>query len=84
MSKMVLYFEAANMATDEQGKSCPAGLTLDLGEMTKPIDYKDLAENIDVSALIHLINLDGIIDPKDIKVITPEEYAAEYGEDDDR
>lgn len=48
------------------------------------VSYEDLAASIDRDKLAKLMCLDALgYSAKDIKVITPEQYEAEFGEDED-
>ncbi len=57
------------------------GFQIELGETDKEFRYSDLIENINIPNLLKFACLDGIVDPTGVKVITPEEYDKEYGED---
>ena len=58
------------------------GMQVSLGETSKPIDYKQLAESVDIKKLISVACLDELgVTENDVKVITPAEYDELYRED---
>ena len=80
MSRLRACFEIDDIAEDEHGNPCPAGVQLDLGECSKDVPYKELVENINIPAMLNLLCLD-FVSPSAVRVITPEEYDEKYGED---
>ena len=53
-------------------------------EAKEGVSYEDAAASIDKDKLAELMHLDALgYSAKDITVITPEQYEAEFGEDDD-
>ena len=76
MCKVRVCFEVAGMAADEHGNPKPAGLQICLGDSLKEWPYDDLTSRIDISKVAAMINRD----PKDITVITPQEYDERYGD----
>ncbi len=59
------------------------GLSMSIGEIEKEIDYQKLTASINKEGVLRTVCLDGIVKPEDMRIITPEEYDREYGEDDD-
>jgi len=56
-------------------------MTIELIDNQEIIDYATLIENVNVPGLLAAMCLDGIVKPEAVRFITPEEYAAKYGED---
>lgn len=78
-----ICFEIDGIAEDERGNPAPAGasMTIELIDNQETIDYTTLIENVNVPGLLAAMCLDGIVKPEAVRFITPEEYAAKYGED---
>ncbi len=79
--KLRVCLEINGLAEDEFGNKCPAGVQISLGETDKQIDYNELTKNINIEGLLKTMCLDEVVCPEDVKIITPEEYDREYGED---
>lgn len=80
MNEIKICFEIKDMAVDENGNRCPAGMQISLGKTDKQVDYAELTKNINIPGILEMAALNELVNPKDIKVITPEEYDALYGE----
>lgn len=76
MCKVRVCFEVANMAIDENGSPAPAGLQICLGDSLKEWPYEDLITHVDISKVAAMVHRD----PRDITVITPQEYDERYGD----
>ena len=76
LSKVRACFEVANMAIDENGHPAPAGLQICMGESVKEWPYEDLIANVDINKVAALVHRD----PRDITIITPQEYDERYGD----
>lgn len=76
MYKANIYFEIAGMAQDAQGNPKPVGVTVSIGESLKEIPYNMLTHNLNVSAIAKTLD----VQPEDVTIITPEEYAERYGD----
>lgn len=76
----VIYVEIMGMAEDENGSPVPAGMQVNMGDISqgRKIPYDALVAAINVPALFTHLGLD--IKPNDMKIITPEVYAEKYGE----
>lgn len=80
MSKLRICFEVNGLATDENGTPSPAGLQLDFGDiLLESVNYEKLTADIDIQKMLEISFLGKHIDPKDVRVITPEEYDLKYG-----
>lgn len=76
-----ICFEVSTMDNEEP---CAFGMQLSLGETSNAVDYETIAKAVDVDKLISLARLDTLgVKKEDIRIITPAEYDALYGEDGD-
>ena len=67
------YFEIADMCTDENGNSCPAGMKINIA-------FKDGADSQSIiKSIAGMLN----IDPSRVIVISKEKYEAEYAEEEE-
>lgn len=80
MNEVAIYFEIWGLATDEDGNPDYAGMKIKLGEIEKEIDYKELTKNINIKGILEMALLERIVEEKDTRIITPEEYKEKYGE----
>lgn len=80
MNKVRICFSANGLASDEAGLPCPSGIQIDLGETEKEIDYAALTKDISIPEILAYVGLDGIVNPEDVKVISPEEYDRCFGD----
>ena len=55
----------------------PVGLAITLGDLEKEIDYDEYVAGLNLNALADSLQ----VPHGSLTIITPEEYAAEYGED---
>ena len=84
MNEIKIYLEIKNLAVDENGNRCPAGIQVSLGETEKEIDYVELTKNVNLEGLLNMAALDELgVKLEDVKVITPEEYEAKYEDDEE-
>lgn len=85
MKKMRICFEVKNLARDENGNPAPAGMSFSFGEISDEtfakLDYEEMAKSVDLKKILAICWPDGTVSPKDCRIITPEEYDAEYGGD---
>ena len=63
---------------EEDGSPSAAGFNFNLGKLKNEMTYEELTENLDIPALLKMCGLDGIIEPSDFRLITPEEYDSKY------
>lgn len=86
MKKIRVCLEIQNAAIDEDGSPAPAGIQITIGEVPddkyKEISYEKLAAGLNKKKLLEMLSfLPGPHSEEDIRVITPEEYDREYGEE---
>lgn len=83
--KIRICLEVQGLGEDELGSPCPAGVCLKLGdedaEELTGAEYRDFMKDIKVEEVLRLAFLDHQYTPADCRLITPEEYDREYGED---
>lgn len=78
-----LYFRVHGIAKDEKGDPIAAGLSIKLGESENPPSYEVLSGNLtgeDIGQLMTECGFQGLFDPSNVELITPEEYEAEFGD----
>lgn len=83
--KIRLCLEVQGLGQDDFGTPCPAGVCLTLGdedaeEMTGA-EYEAFLQQVNVEEVLRLVCLDKLYTPADCRLITPDEYDREYGED---
>lgn len=82
-----LYIEVQDMAEDEQGNPCPAGVKVCIAKNVTMDAYTVLTAKLeavaatDEKALMHILGLDNMLDTDKLRFITHEEYEQEYGDD---
>lgn len=70
------------VSTTDNGEPCTFGMQLSLGGTSKAVEYEELAKAVDIDKLISVACLDTLgVKKEDVRIITPEEYNALYGED---
>lgn len=75
--KVNFYLEITHMPYTGTTLDSPIGLCFELGESETEIDYDELVAALNLNALADSLKV-----PRgSLTIITPEEYAAEYGED---
>lgn len=57
------------------------GLEISLGETEKEIPYEELTKDVNIESILETICLNGVVKPEDVKIITPEEYDLNYGDE---
>lgn len=80
MSRLRFCFEIDRIAEDENGKPCPAGLQIDLGECSKDVAYEELTKDVNIPALLKFICFEDV-PASAVRIITPEDYDERYGDD---
>lgn len=84
--KIRICLEVQGLGEDECGTPCPAGVCLTLGdedaEELTGAEYRDYMQKVKIEEVLRLACLDKLYTPADCRLITPEEYDREYGEDD--
>ena len=69
---------------DEAGNIADTlGLAVAIGESDREIDYQKLTASVNIEGVLRTIGLDSLVSPEDVKIITPEEYDEEYGDEAD-
>ena len=83
--KIRICLEVQGLGEDELGSPCPAGVCLTQGdedaEELTGAEYRDFMKDIKVEEVLRLAFLVHQFTPADCRLITPEEYDREYGED---
>jgi hypothetical protein len=75
--KVNVYLRTTAMPYIGEPLDSPLGLAITLGETEQEIDYDELVADLNLNALADSLKM-----PRgSLTIITPEEYAAEYGED---
>ncbi len=69
--------------TDGNGDPSLFGLAMTIGESASPVDYGKLTRSINKEAVLRVCGLDDLVKPEDMTVITPEEFALKYGDDEE-
>ena len=84
--KIRICLEVQGLGEDECGTPWPAGICLTLGdedaEELTGAEYRDCMQQVKIEEVLRLACLDKLYTPADCRLITPEEYDREYGEDD--
>lgn len=82
MKKLTIYLEVDDMAIDEAGNKCPAGLSISFGEIPaeKLPPYEELTKDLkpeDFNGLPIFRSMD----TTKLHIITPERYEELYGDE---
>lgn len=83
MRELRICMEINGLAEDEEGNSCPGGMSLSLGMVPDEEfedKYKQLIANLNVNEVLKFIRLDRTFSASDCRIITPEEYDRLYEE----
>ncbi len=84
MKKLRICMEIQGLAQDENGAPCAGGVALTLGdddaEEITGEEYRQMMECISIQGVLKAVMLDGIYEPEDCRLISPEEFDREYGE----
>lgn len=80
MNEVAIYLEIWGLATDEDGNPGYAGMKITLGKTEKEIGYKELTKAINIKEVLEVALLERIVEEKDTRIITPEEYREKYEE----
>lgn len=76
---MKLCFKIFGLAEDENGNKDYGGIQLEFGKTEKECDYAKLTKDINKRNLLKMMGLDTLYRAADVEIITPEEYARDYG-----
>lgn len=83
--KIRICLEVQGLGEDELGSPCPAGVCLTLGdedaEELTGAEYDEFIRKLNIEDVLQLLILDKEYTPADCRLIMPEEYDREYGED---
>lgn len=83
MAKFALYFEVSGIAEDGSGNPCPAAMKAVFDPyISADTDYWMIAQAVDLDKLAAFFPL-GNVTAKDIRILSPEEYAEKYGDDEE-
>ena len=86
VKKLRICLEVNGLAEDENGKPCLGGICLTLGEdCDEEIigeEYQRIVGGVDVVSVLKYMGLDKVFSKEDCRLITPEEYDRNYGEED--
>lgn len=75
--KFTVYLRTTAMPYIGEPLDSPVGLAITLGDTEREIDYDEYVAGLNLNALADTLGI-----PRgSLTIITPEEYAAEYGED---
>lgn len=77
-----LYFRVHGISKDDKGEPIAAGLSITLGKSDTPPSYDELTRNLtkeDIGQFMIECGFQGLFDPSNVELITPEEYEAEFG-----
>lgn len=83
MRELRICMEINGLAEDEEGNSCPGGMSLSLGMVPDEgfeEKYSQLVAGLDVNEVLKFIRLDRTFSASDCRIITPEEYDRLYEE----
>lgn len=82
MGDLRICFEVQGLARDENGEPCAAGVQVSFeGIMARDdISSEELAEKLNVPALLEYVCLSEVVKPEDVRIISPEEYDEKYAE----
>ena len=78
--KVRICLERQRLGMDENGKPCPAGICLTLGDEDGE-EYETFLQQVKIEEVLRLACLDKLYTPADCRLITPDEYDRKYGED---
>lgn len=73
-------FEAYGLNWDDDGTPVPVGLQMSIPGAKKMIPYEQLTSSLNLAAVIELLGFKGVIQPEDLRIITPEEYDERFGD----
>lgn len=82
-TEVKLFFEIDGIAEDANGNPGAVGLsiTMEVEDLEKVPTYEQLAADVSIPGVLNACNLEGVVKPEAVRVITPEEYAERYGEE---
>lgn len=72
-----------NPKNPEEAALEPCGLSMTVGQSEQPIPYDELTKSIgeaEIRKLLEYAGLSEIVSAEDVRIITPEEYDARFGE----
>lgn len=85
MKKIRICLEIPGLAEDEYGNPRPGGLCITLGgdceEEITGEEHKKLMRNLDIKQVLKMACLDEFCSAEDCRILTPDEYDKEYGEE---
>lgn len=84
MPELRICAEINGLGEDENGKSCPGGIMMTLGDFPEDgfqKNYNQLMNRVTPESFLKAVGLLGVFQPQDCRIITPEEYDILYGDD---
>lgn len=78
MKKMKVCYR---VAVTKDGETSTYGLSIEVDGVKDETTYEQLAAAVDKQLLIDKVGLTGVVKPEQMEVITPEQFAAEFGDD---
>ena len=72
-------FEAYGLNCDADGNPVPVELQMTIPGAKKMVPYEQLTSSLNLAAVIELLGFKGIIQPQDLRIITPEEFDERFG-----
>ncbi len=82
-TEVKIFLEIDGIAEDANGNPGAVGLsiTMEVEDLEKVPTYEQLAADVSIPGVLNVCNLEGVVKPEAVRVITPEEYAERYGEE---
>ena len=65
----------------QDGETGTYGLSIEAQGIRDEVTYEQLAASVDKQLLIDKVGLHGVVTPEQMEVITPEQFAAEFGDE---
>lgn len=82
-AEVKLFFEIDGIAEDANGNPGATGLsiTMEVEDLKEIPTYEQLVADVNIPGVLKVCNLEGVVKPEAVRIITPEEYAERYGEE---
>ena len=79
-TEVKLFFEIEGIAEDANGNP-GLSITMEVEDLEEVPTYEQLAADVSIPGVLKVCNLEGVVKPEAVRIITPEEYAERYGEE---
>lgn len=79
-TEVKLFFEIDRIAEDANGNP-GLSITMEVEDLEEIPTYEQLAADVSIPGVLKVCNLEGVVKPEAVRIITPEEYAERYGEE---